>query len=237
MNHYLQNRLSSLLDISKLVDESGSSLSSASKGNEREFFINHHLNNVIAPPFRIGTGDITDASGKKSGQCDIVIEYTSSISFPMIAPSSPRLYLAEGVCAVIEVKSDLERQWSEVEHSYKSLRELKREYGAGITFGGEIPPHVPYFVVGYRGWKKPETLKEKIRQSGVSGILILDSALYCDQGITASGVYAMFGFLIHLNALTGKMIGSAPNYNAYFANTGEQLNKGGVQPAVAYKNL
>jgi hypothetical protein len=71
----------------------------------------------IAPPFRFGSGDITDASGNRSGQLDVVIEYGNSITFPNILPKTPRLYLAEGVCAVVDVKSALSTHWNEVTRS------------------------------------------------------------------------------------------------------------------------
>ena len=47
----------------------------------------------------------------------MVIEYGNSITFPNKLPETPRLYLAEGVCAVVDVKSALSKHWNEVTRS------------------------------------------------------------------------------------------------------------------------
>lgn len=196
------------------MDAGGSTLSAASKGAEREFFINMILSNVIAPPFRIGSGDITDASGHKSGQADIVIEYGNSISFPMIFPHAPRLYLAEGVCAIIEIKSDLNSQWDEVVRSHKEIAPLRRSYRTMVTHG-TLPDYVPHFAIGYRGWKKMETVESKAKELGLEGILVLDSALYYGEQQWGTGAESLFTFLKAIHSLTGKMISTTPNYAAY----------------------
>ena len=92
----------------------GTDVSSHSMGKDRELFINLVLSNIISVPFRTGTSEIVDANDTMSAQCDIVIEYMNTLSFPNIFPSSARLYLAESVCAVIEVKSTISEQWKEV---------------------------------------------------------------------------------------------------------------------------
>ncbi len=196
------------------VDAGGKTLSSASKGAEREFFIQHILSNIIAPPFRIGSGDITDASGHMSGQSDVVIEYGNSISFPMILPNAPRLYLAEGVCAVIEIKSDLSSQWNEVERSRKSLSPLQRDLSINFAIG-EVSKNIPHFAVGYRGWKSQEKLKEKVEEQNMDGILVLDSGLYYGKLHQGTGVESLFAFLMTLEYHTGQMISATPNYQSY----------------------
>jgi len=121
-NEHVRNRVEALQKLLIQAHGGGDCLSSASKGGERQDFIDLVLRNVIAPPFRFGSGDITDLSGATTGQLDIVIEYGGSISFSLIPGSNTRLYLAEGVCAVIEVKSDVEAQWGEVIKTAKRLR-------------------------------------------------------------------------------------------------------------------
>ena len=213
-NPHVMQRLKELFNMFRAVDSGGSTLSSASKGAEREFFIQHVLSNVIAPPFRIGSGDITDASGHRTGQSDVVIEYGNSISFPMILPNSPRLYLAEGVCAVIEIKSDLSSQWDEVVRSHKALAPLQREILPNISIG-ELPKQIPHFAVGYRGWKKLETVKEKMEEQNMDGILVLDAGLYYGKMYQGTGEQSLFTFLMTLERLTGSMISATPNYMAY----------------------
>lgn len=95
---------------------SGDEISAASRGRERERFINLFLEKVFPPGYRFGSGDAIDTDGNQSGQLDVVVEFTFLPSFPALA-SEPRLYLAEGIAAVIEIKSDLQRQWSEVERT------------------------------------------------------------------------------------------------------------------------
>ena len=65
-------------------------MSAATVGYEREAIANLLVGNVIAPPFRLGSGDILDAFGAQSGQMDIVVEQTPSISFPAYQWSSPQ---------------------------------------------------------------------------------------------------------------------------------------------------
>ena len=108
------------------VYDAGSALSSATKGAERELFVELVLRNVLPPHVRLGPGDIVDAAKRTSGQVDIVLESTMSLSFPSTVVSGPRLYLAEGVVAVIEVKSDLRNQWRSVVRKVHSLQELRR---------------------------------------------------------------------------------------------------------------
>jgi hypothetical protein len=217
MNIQLQERLIGIMNLLRSVHTGGTKLSSCTKGTEREFFINTVLGNIIAPPFRIGTGDIIDASGQNSGQSDIVIEYTNSISFPLVSANMPRLYLAEGVCAVVEVKSDLNNQWDEVVASYNKLKQLRRSYLAKITIG-QLPLHVPYFVIGYKGWKNIETLQKKRNEQNIDGIFIIEPGLYTSQNFKTTQALALYAFLMDIQKLTGTMVGTIPNYNAYTFN-------------------
>ncbi len=51
---------------------------------ERETFVNQFLAHVVPPMFRIGCGDITDSTGRQTGQLDLVIEYPFVPSMPII---------------------------------------------------------------------------------------------------------------------------------------------------------
>ena len=48
--------------------QSNVSLSSSTKGTERELFVDEFLSKVLPPIYRFGTGDVTDLAGNKSGQ-------------------------------------------------------------------------------------------------------------------------------------------------------------------------
>lgn len=221
-NHHVMNRLQALLDFFGALHAGGQTLSSSMKGLERELFIQYALSHIIAPPFRIGSGDITDLSGQRSGQLDIVIEYGNSISFPLLcAVHTPRLYLAEGVCAVIEVKSDLSGQWEEVLSSYAHLKTLRRSYVDWISYG-KMSQQIPYFAVGYRGWKTMDTLQKKFEQSELDGLLILDSGLFCGKKYQEKGPSALYAFFMVLQELTGGLISALSDYKAYALHEASQ---------------
>lgn len=62
----------------------GSSMSAASKGAEREAFIDTFLSQVFTPQYRFGSGDAIDQNGNQSGQLDVVIEYPLVPSLPIV---------------------------------------------------------------------------------------------------------------------------------------------------------
>lgn len=191
------------------------SMSANTKGVERQTFIDSFLSQVLPSHFRFGTGDATDRDGAKSGQLDVVVEYPFVPSLPIVGSEKTRLYLAEGISAVIEVKSDVGGQWSEVEHTARQLSALKRQYGSGVSFGPRATPHIPFFVVGYTGWKNVETLKSKLQPELIEGILVIDSLHFASTdnflGVTASGTpAALWGLIcaIHLASSMGGSIAS-----------------------------
>ncbi len=178
-------------------------MSSASKGRERETFIDSFLNEIFPSQFRFGSGDITDSSSNKCGQMDVVIEYPFLPSLP-VAGNSPRLYLAEGVAAVIEVKSNVGDQWKEVVASAKRLSKLQRTFGATISMGKRPEPRIPLYAVGYDGWKTMETLQKRIKDAPLDGILVIGQKLFFAPTATARGDWSLWGLIGCLHAdLTG----------------------------------
>jgi len=156
----------------------------ASKGNEREAFINGFLSQVLPPHFRFGSGDVTDQNGARSGQLDIVVEYPFVPSLPIVAGRSPRLYLAEGVVAIIEIKSNVASQWKEVEATAKQLAVLIRnyDYPSGVSIGPRAGEKIPLYAVGYTGWKTFETVKGYVkRESGINGVLVIEHGHFFGQ--------------------------------------------------------
>jgi len=222
------SRLQALLDFFCAVDSGGQTLSSALKGLERELFIHHALSHIIAPPFRIGSGDVTDLSGRRSGQLDIVIEYGNSISFPLVcAAHTPRLYLAEGVCAVLEVKSDLAGQWDDVLASHRALLPIQRTYADWMNYD-KMSGSIPLFAVGYRGWKTIDTVEKKLAESGLEGILVLDAAIFCGKKYRETGPASLYAFFMTLQEFTGGLVSSMADYEAYAMNTSPSLSKGPI---------
>lgn len=223
-NEHVIQRLSAIRDKLWAMHSGGSTMATATRGKEREAFVSEALSSVIAPPFRIESGDITDHAGERSGQLDTVIEFSSSVSFPM-APGLPRLFLAEGVCAVVEVKSDLSAQWEEVEATYHAVSKLDRNRLATMTArsgrfrisSDEEPSKIPVYAVGYRGWKKPKTLIEKSAGLGLAGALILETPMFysAETNRVTSGSRALFDFFVELSTLATAMLSAAIDYDGY----------------------
>ena len=103
-NQHVFQRLSGLQTILNGIHQSSVGLSSATIGGERAAFIDQFLSKVLPPIYRFGSGDVTDSSGAKSGQLDVVVEYPFAPSLPTVGSGQSRLYLAESAAAVIEVK-------------------------------------------------------------------------------------------------------------------------------------
>jgi hypothetical protein len=182
-NQHIIDRLEGIQKMLMGAHKAGSQMSNASRGSEREAFINAFLCEVLPPQFRFGSGDITDQSMKRSGQLDIVIEFPFVPSLPIVTGKSPRLYLAEGVLAVVEVKSDIRKQWKEVERTADSLSKIKRNYGTGFTFGVAAGSRIPLYAVSYEGWKDFAMVERHLDENpSVSGILIIQHGHF-------SGVY------------------------------------------------
>jgi DNA-binding MarR family transcriptional regulator len=208
-NQHILSRLLGIQEKLKALHKAVETASSATKGDDRELFINEFLSEVLPPQFRFGHGDITDLSGKRSGQVDIVVEYPFFPSLPL-GKGSSRLYLAEGVAAVIEVKSNLNsNQWSKVKKTSQRLQQLKRGYGSNDV---STPRYIPLFAVGYKGWSKAETLNQKLAEGVVNGILVIDEPglfvwnppLYVGRNSlikSASGPWSLWGFIVCLHHL------------------------------------
>lgn len=206
-NPYVLERMNGLLAGLNATYVSTAASASAAKGAGRANFIDSFLKQVTPPGWRISTnGEITDAKGNKTGELDIIIENGFFPSLPVIGIESSRLYFAEGVAAVVEVKSNLKDQWGEVISTGKKLATLERRIKGGIMGGSSGPTYfqspveinnpslpkmppmpkniikekVPYFVVGYKGWATRETVLAKLEEAEgrISGILQLDLAYF-----------------------------------------------------------
>ena len=207
MKEQLRKRLAGYQSLLKAVHESGSKLSTASKGAERERFVELFLSQMFPAAFRFGTGDITDQSGHLSGQVDVVVEFPFLPSFPLAGTQTSRLYLAEGVAAAIEVRSDLKKQWPQVIEKASKLAELQRE-SVAQAYGGDLPTpdRIPLFVVGYTGWSKPKTLAQHLADGPISAALVIESCAFAtskpfDTG-HSSGPAGLLNFLSCLWQLT-----------------------------------
>lgn len=189
MNIHVQQRIQGIHQVLSSAFEAGARLSSASKGYERETFISLFLREVLPPIYRFGTGDITDAlinndTSRKSGQIDIVIEMPWAPSFPIPAGGGVRLYPAEAVGAAIEVKSNIESQWNEVIQGSQKLAMLRQRLSGfsveddSLVLPGVTDEPIPFYAVGYDGWKTTEPVLRHLKDTPLDGILIIKHQIF-----------------------------------------------------------
>jgi hypothetical protein len=142
-------------------------------------------------------------------QIDVVVEYPFAPSITLT--DDARLYFAESVAAVIEVKSDVAGQWKEVERSAAALHAIQRKYTGGMAhFGGinegVIRGTIPMLAVGYTGWAQPQTAAQHMQAAGVDGVLVIDKGIFVSsqrlKGITANGPLALWGMICALHEAT-----------------------------------
>jgi hypothetical protein len=193
------------------LHEASKPLTSASKGTEREGFINQFLANVLPPIYRFGSGDATDQKGHRSGQLDVVVEFPFGPSLPSVGSASgTRLYLAETVAAVVEVKSSLPAQLPEVQSTLKQLLPLRRSFESLMVMGMSPSETIPMFVASYTGWKTPETVVQHVKENpGIGGILVIDQAIFASSddygGLVATGPWALWGLICCLHTATSSL--------------------------------
>lgn len=168
MHVQLSSRIQGIRSILMGHHSAGQGMASATIGSEREFLIREFLSKVLPPQFRFGSGVIIDSYGKKTGQVDGVVEWPFLPSFP--TPSADqRLYLAESVAFVIEVKSHLSEKWPEVLAKSKEVLELRRKLGTmmqakpgGFSLGVPRDSSIPLVAIGYKGYATSESLKRAV---------------------------------------------------------------------------
>ena len=219
-NQFVLQRLAGIQTILNGVHQAGSGMSSASKGTERETFVDSFLSQVLPAPFRFGTGDATDAAGAKSGQLDVVVEYPFGPSLPTPGTGDLRLYLAESVAAVVEVKSDVAGQINEAVSTANQLAPLVRSYPITMVMGQGPQTRIPLFVAGYTGWKTMSTVQQHLNANpNIDGILVIDSGLFVSNahfgGVTASGPWALWGLICCLHQATSTLKSASTNPGEY----------------------
>lgn len=162
---------------------------SAVSGREREIFIEQLLSRILPPGFRFGSGVIIDSTGaNETGQIDLIIERPHSASLP-VGISNQRLYAAETVAAAFEVKSNLSKQWGDVEETWGRLEAMRvlgepefyKEDG-GQYFGHTFDHFVPMFMVGFSGYSSLDGLSKRLgmwgKRPSFRGAFIVDSGVF-----------------------------------------------------------
>ncbi len=216
-NAHVLQRLAGIQTILNGVHQASASLSASSRGHERQAFIDQFLANVLPPTYRFGSGDVTDIGGARSGQLDVVVEHPIAPSLPSVGGNpATRLYLAECVAAVIEVKSNVANQWSQAQATARQLSPVRRTFGATMTMGMSPQPAIPLFVAGYTGWNSLATLQGHLVQNpDVAGILVIDAGLFATSqqygGINATGPWSLWGLISALHLITNGLQAASTN--------------------------
>ena len=132
-------------------------------------------------------------------QLDVVVELPFLPSLPIVGNTSSRLYLAESVAAVIEVKSNIASQWDEALKTAEQLAQLQRQFGSSLSMGPPPGSRIPLFVVGYTGWAQMETVKEHLSNGPIDGILIIQTGIFINAdtfgSIVGTGPWALWGLI------------------------------------------
>ncbi len=213
----------------------GSRLPNALIGSEREILVREFLAKVLPPPFRFGTGMVMDSEGRMSGQLDIVVEFPFLPSFP--TPGAPeRVYLADSVAFVIEVKSNLSSQWGEVKRTAAQMAPLQRNWSEHLHFGPrgypEVPgpkrSQIPFLAVGFRGFASSSAISSKIAEarptSRVHCAAVIENGSYASdmQGTTpaADGVAGLFALCVDAAYLARNVLTAQPELSGYLRDDG-----------------
>jgi hypothetical protein len=141
-------------------------------GFVREHFVKEVLGNFLPKSVVVGSGEIIDGNQKSSGQQDVII-YRAD--FPVLTSLSPiNTYIAEGVIATIEVKSDLSsgnpNGLSSAFRSVSKVRALTKHFNTSSLEENRIKKaeelvRIRCYVVGYSGWKEEQSLQRNFAKA------------------------------------------------------------------------
>ena len=191
-NPYVQNRLEAIQQALVAHHRGGAGMPNGVVGSEREHLISIFLAQVMPSIYRFGRGCITDGQGLLSGQLDLVIELPFAPNFPM-PTGNERLYLAESVLAVIEVKSNLSKQWGEVEATVRKVKQLlpKLMNVVSVSTGTPKDPRIPVYAIGYTGYSTANGLEERLKSTEENARPV--GALVIDSGVVSVPKYGRLG--------------------------------------------
>jgi hypothetical protein len=156
-------------------------------GFAREHFVRHVLATFLPTSVAVGSGEIIDGHGQRSGQQDVIIYRTD---FPLITSLTPvNTYLAEGVIATIEVKSNLSTGTPiGLRSAFRSVQKVQTLTKRVAILSSAGPEHeerlrqintIRSYVIGYTGWQRKESLFKNYGEAGhESRYRLLPHAVY-----------------------------------------------------------
>ena len=159
---------------------------------------------------------------------DIVAEFPFFPSFPTPG-ASERLYLAESVSFVLEVKSNLASQWSQVEKTAEQFLPLRRRWKGHLDFSSgslgvsnESISRIPFVAIGFEGYKSSEALEQKLLDTPEAkrpdGALVLESGAYVGlkSGVRSDGPAGLFDFCVEAAYFATNVVTAHPDFRGYF---------------------
>ena len=118
-------------------------------GRNREIFCSNFLNKVLPPKLKCSSGELIDSENKKTGQLDLIIIRDDA---PCLEYGSENTYLAEGVFAIIEIKSNLERsKLIEAGNSFMKVKSLNTSDSSATITIGDVLDRPLRILFGYEG--------------------------------------------------------------------------------------
>ena len=160
LEHFFANRHDELVSTMRKV----TGRSTDTIGLVREGGVKAFLEETVRPSARVEAGEIVDSSGKGTGQLDAVLLHPG---IPSVALGEGRfLMFAEAAVAVLEVKSDLNKQWKEVQATWAKVVPLRRSPPI-VHLGGtadETSVALPFVVIGLEGWAKGPTIEKHAKE-------------------------------------------------------------------------
>lgn len=207
------------------------------KGSERETLIREFFAKVQPNLTRFGSGAIIDSTGTQSGQLDIVAEFPFFPSFPTLA-AQERMYLAESVSFVVEVKSDIDAQWAQVESTVEKVRVLRRNWhghlsfeGGTLTIDAQSVSRIPIVAIGFKGFSSIEAVKRKLESTDEEkrpdAVLVIDGGFYISKltAREASGAEGLLALCADMAYFAQNVLTAQPNLDAYFGSAGAEADE------------
>ena len=166
--------------------------SSENMGENREIFLNNFLEVCLPNKLSVKKGEIWDKEGHKTGQIDTIITRDDC---PSLLFGTRNVYLAEGIFAIIEVKTKLSRKkLIEAGEKLEEVKALNVDFGLRMT-SGPVCERPLRLVFAYEGasWK---TIEDEIKKRKWE--TLFDIICILKQGALISAfedkkIYRLFG--------------------------------------------
>ena len=202
---------------------------SSNIGYNRELLCSRFLERVLPPRLTLRRGEIWDSQGNRTGQLEIIILRDDAVSLTF---GEADTFLAEGVFAAIEVKSNLTRD--KMREALDTLRRVKCLAPAGRTSikSGHVLDRALRCVFAYEGASWDTLLQEDA--NGVAdlicilnrGILIArdlllkwegDSPFLRMDGKAAALGYLYYHLITYSTSFMGRTFSLAPYFQPFSA--------------------